>query len=325
MSSRGVSIDLRGYDTPTFYAIWVDRAWIDARVVTDVRVEVVMAGRQSPVLVRQQLGMLLREHREANSLTAQQVAKTLEVTPAVITRLERGQRRPGVIYVKALCQLYGLGKTETDQLLSLARAGHEDGWWERLDLRSGASEFIGFESGAASIHAFELGFVPGLLQVPSYIDAVLSTRRPRFEEDEQAKARAARIARQAILTGPDPVAFHAIIDEGVLRRTVATPSVMREQLHHLVEQSQLPNLKLQVLPSSSGSTIGAGGAFSVLSFSEGVSSDVAHVETPLGSIWQKGEGAARCKAIFTEIAELSATEQESLDLLNAILHSHWKA
>ncbi|GAA0517136.1 transcriptional regulator [Paractinoplanes deccanensis] len=284
-----------------------------------------MSGQRSPVLMRQQLGVLLREYREGTGRTAADVARQLEVNASVITRLERGQRRPGILYVRALCDLYGLDKADADRLLSLARAGHESGWWERLDLRAQAAEFIGFEAGASAIDAYELGYIPGLLQTTEYARSALNSRRPRYSDSELSRLVQARMTRQQIIAGPDPVKYHALVDEGVLHRNAATPSVMRSQLEFLVEVSSMPNVTLQVLPFSAGTSLGAVGAFTVLSFSAGPVEDVAHVETPLGSIWHRDEGAARCKAIFRELAQIAASETESLHIIGEVIDTRWKA
>jgi hypothetical protein len=74
--------------------------------------------------------------------------------------------------------------------------------------------------------------VPGLLQTEDYARAVLSTR-VGATEDEIDETVAARLVRQKILERDQPPELWAILDEGVLRRPVGGPDVMRGQLTHL--------------------------------------------------------------------------------------------
>jgi len=74
---------------------------------------------------------------------------------------------------------------------------------------------------------------------------------------------AGRLARQDILAGDNPPVVYAVFDEAALRRQVATAEVMREQLAHLADLSQRPNVLLQILPFSAGPHVGLQGGFTI--------------------------------------------------------------
>jgi len=56
---------------------------------------------------------------------------------------------------------------------------------------------------------------------------------------------------------------YAVFDEAALRRQVATAEVMQEQLAHLADLSQRPNVLLQILPFSADPHVGLQGGFTI--------------------------------------------------------------
>jgi hypothetical protein len=86
------------------------------------------------------------------------------------------------------------------------------------------------------------------------------------------------MARQAILSRPNPPSLWVVLDEAVLRRPIGGPATMRAQLKHLIEMSQRPNVTVQVIPFKAGGHAAAGGAFSLLRFAEHDLSDVVFLE-----------------------------------------------
>jgi hypothetical protein len=54
--------------------------------------------------------------------------------------------------------------------------------------------------------------------------------------------------RARLLFRPDAPQLWAVIDESVLLRVLGSTEVMREQLAHLVEMAERPNVTLQIVP-----------------------------------------------------------------------------
>jgi hypothetical protein len=70
---------------------------------------------------------------------------------------------------------------------------------------------------------------------------------PGIDQEQAAAMVDVRMARQAILGGPDAPEVIAILDELVLRyRLIGTPETMVAQIDHLLEMSQWPNVTIQV-------------------------------------------------------------------------------
>jgi hypothetical protein len=87
-----------------------------------------------------------------------------------------------------------------------------------------------------------------------------------------------RTNRQGVLSRPEPVRLWAVVDEAVLRRPIGGVKSMIEQLDHLIDQSQLPNVTLQVMPFSVGGHAATGGAYSILRFPEQDLPDMVYIE-----------------------------------------------
>ncbi len=69
-----------------------------------------------------------------------------------------------------------------------------------------------------------------------------------------------------------------MIDEAALRRLVGGKNLMREQLEHLVELSQLPHVTVQVLPFEMGAHPGINGQYAILEFPDASDSSVVYIE-----------------------------------------------
>ena len=57
-----------------------------------------------------------------------------------------------------------------------------------------------------------------------------------------------------------------ILDESALRRANGDAEIMTDQLEHLVKMSERPEIVIQVIPDSVGSTAAGGRSFTILTF-----------------------------------------------------------
>jgi hypothetical protein len=88
-----------------------------------------------------------------------------------------------------------------------------------------------------------------------------------------------RIRRQdRVTTDTNPLRLWTVLDEAALRRVVGSRSVMREQLEHLIELSQVPHVTVQVLPFEVGAHPGINGQYAILEFVDAADSSVVYIE-----------------------------------------------
>jgi len=129
-----------------------------------------------------------------------------------------------------------------------------------------------------------------------------------------------RLARQALLTRPDPPSLWVVLDEAVLRRPIGGLTVMRAQLEHIIEMSQLPNVTVQVVPFTAGGHAAAGGQFSVLRFGEYDLPDVVYLEQLTSSLYlDKREIVDSYLAVMERLCIEAATPANSVKTLRAAL------
>ena len=96
------------------------------------------------------------------------------------------------------------------------------------------------------LRLFQPALVPGLLQTPEYMRAILS-RHEDLTEETVRRTVSARLERQEVLYD-ETKQFRFVITEPVLRWLIVPPMVMVGQLDRLASASRLPNIDVRVVP-----------------------------------------------------------------------------
>ncbi|HKT06216.1 MAG TPA: helix-turn-helix transcriptional regulator [Rugosimonospora sp.] len=216
-----------------------------------------MAVGSPPTVRRRQLGRELRRLREDAGLLAEALAERLHCSPSRVSRIETARIRIGPGTVHEILDALGVHGDERARLVALAREAEEPGWWQAYTdaLPLPYATYISLESEAVSLKAFEPTLVYGLLQTREYARAVIEPGARHQQPSEVAARIEARLARQRVLTKPDPVRLHVVLDEAVLHHAVGGHEVLRAQLQRLVELARRPNVTIQVLPFEKSSAL----------------------------------------------------------------------
>jgi Domain of unknown function (DUF5753)/Helix-turn-helix domain len=207
--------------------------------------------RPSANMYRHQLQAL----REKAGLSYEQAAQAIYSSEWTIRRVERAEGGLKPLTVKSLLQAYGITDPgEIDTFVALARDASKPGWWHSYDdvLPPWFRTAVGLEESATLIRAYEPQVVPGLLQTDGYIRAITEASFPAASADFTERAVALRLARQHLLTRPEPPAYWVVLDETVLRRPIGGRHVMRSQLEHLIAAAAQPKVTIQVIPFAAG-------------------------------------------------------------------------
>jgi len=272
-----------------------------------------------PTVRRILLGSQLRRLREARQITRDQAGYAIRASESKISRMELGRVPFKERDVADLLTLYQVtDEAERAPLLALANAANVPGWWHRYGdvLADWFQPYLGLEEAASIVRAYELQFVPGLLQTPSYARAVISAGNPGVPAAEIDRRVAMRAARQKVLARPDPLRLWAVIDEAALRRPIGGTDVMRSQLQALIEKVRLDNVIVQVMPFRYGSHAAESGAFSILRFPERELPDVVYIEHLTSAIYlDKRQDVDR----YLQTMERLSTQAEPRDRTPAIL------
>lgn len=276
-----------------------------------------MATRYSPTIRRRRLSAELVRIRRAAGLTSEQLAAKLEMSKSSYSNIETGaKQRPTITEVRAIldaCEMQS-GR-EYEEILDLARQSRERGWWARYgDVLS--TKYVGFETEASTITTWEPTVIPGLLQVPAYME-VLAQAALAHPEDAR-RAVDARIKRQQILTDEDPPELWAIFDETALLRLDDYPEVRRAQVTHLLEMAQQPNVTLQMTEASKLNP-GSGGPFVLLDFPNTVDPTVIYLETDTDGLYlERPDEVARYRNLINHLRLGALRPGETISRLEQI-------
>ncbi|WP_326694825.1 helix-turn-helix domain-containing protein [Streptomyces sp. NBC_01766] len=249
---------------------------------------------------RRQLGAMMRKLRARKGMTLEEAGRLVDVSKATISRYETQQGPVKWPVVDALCREYGASEAERRALVSIAKDAKRQGWWSTFSdsIPETMNLLLTLEDEAVREDHFNCLYVPGLLQTRSYTEAVQSASEMRLPPEETKRLVDIRMKRQEILARDKPLHLWAILDESVIRRVVGSRDVMREQLDHLLQANQSPDITLQVLPFSKGAHSAAMGSFVILGGAE-PSLDVVYVDIHLGSLFmEKDEELDRYRLAF---------------------------
>ena len=238
-----------------------------------------MTSNVNPTVRRRRLGQELRKLREDKGMTAEEVAERLLVSQSKISRLENGRRSISQRDVRDLCGVYEVEDQRiVDSLMQMAKDSRQQGWWHAFgDIPY--SVYIGLETDAESLRVYEPQIITGLLQTRAYAEAIIRGGSPEASDADNDKRVEVRLRRQGRITADtEPLRLWVVLDEASLHRIVGSRPVMREQLEHLIEMSQLPHITVQVLPFEVGAHAGINGQYSILEFADAADSSVVYIE-----------------------------------------------
>ncbi|MDQ1037863.1 transcriptional regulator with XRE-family HTH domain [Streptomyces sp. V3I8] len=283
-----------------------------------------MSTQESGSVVRRMLlGSHLRRLRESRGITREKAGYSIRASESKISRMELGRVSFKTRDVEDLLTLYGIAdEAERTSLLSLAKEANVAGWWHSYSdvLPSWFPTYVGLEGAAALIRSYEVQFVHGLLQTEAYAHAVVARGMRGAGRADIDRRVALRLERQKYLVAETAPEFHVVLDEAALRRPYGDRNVMRGQLQHLIDISQRPNVRLQVMPFSLGGHAGESGAFTMLSFPESDLSDVVYLEQLTSALYlDKREDVAQYEKAMKELQQDSPGPDESRDLLRGLL------
>ncbi|MFF4338713.1 helix-turn-helix domain-containing protein [Kitasatospora sp. NPDC001540] len=273
---------------------------------------------------RIQLGAQLRRLREARGVTREDAGYSIRASESKISRMELGRVGFKQRDVADLLTLYGVDDEESRAaLLGLVGGTNAPSWWHGYgDVVPGWFQtYLNLEDAADLVRSYEVQFVPGLLQTPEYVHAVMRAGSPAAPAEEIERRAAVRLRRQErFLAEGARARLELIVDETALRRPCGGPEVMRGQLERLAELSLRENVSLRVLPLGMGALAADSGAFTVLCFPEPDLSDVVYVEQFTTALYlDKPAEVAEYASALERVSAAALSEEETRGLLAELL------
>ncbi|RAY16856.1 XRE family transcriptional regulator [Actinomadura craniellae] len=284
--------------------------------------------RRAPTARHRKLIQELRRLREERGLRQEDVARELDWSLSKQEKIERGAIAVRPADVRAMLHLFGLAtpdhQQQFDTLLRLARDARVKGWWHDYGnaIPDWFESFVGFEADAEELHVYQNQIIPGLLQTRDYATVISAAVRPSLPAEEIESTVAARMKRQSRLSGTKPLRLWAILDESILHRQVGGSGVMADQLRHLLEVGERPNITIQVLPFSVGAHASVGTSFVVLQFPEPGDPDLVYLEDLTSSAYLEDDPHIfRYTVAFDHIKSAALSDRDSALLIAKLVEN----
>lgn len=168
-----------------------------------------------------------------------------------LSRIETGKISPAAADVERVLTAIGVSEEAKAEYLEQARAeATEATAWrlvQRMGLHRAQEQVRALEARMTRLKVFQPALVPGLLQTPEYIHAILS--RHGLTDDVRNRTARSRLARQRVLHDVSKDQ-QFIITENVLRWRIVSAGRMAEQIDRLISLSRLASVDVAVIPFS---------------------------------------------------------------------------
>ncbi|MEU7425813.1 helix-turn-helix transcriptional regulator [Streptomyces sp. NPDC040750] len=205
------------------------------------------------------VGRQIKVWREAAGLRQTELGTLIGYGADLVSAVERGVRVPQPEFLDSSDVALGAeGKLS---------AMKED--VERARYPKNVRDLKKLEDESVEMGAYAALHVHGLLQTPEYAQALYAMRRPPYSEAEIERLVTARMARKSVFERLPRPLLTFVQEEVTLRRPIGGRMVLRRQLEHLLELSQLRHVEIQVMPTDREDHAGMMGSFRVLKLRKG--------------------------------------------------------
>lgn len=263
-----------------------------------------------------ELGAELQARRKAAGLTLRELEKLVGMSNAKISLWENGHRLPSLDDLGTVLDALKVVGDERERILAMRREAEGPGVLVAGTTTIGAqlAKLIEWEQGARRITDVAPLVVPGLLQTADYARAILAGL-PDIETRVALRMGRCEVLRRS----RNPVQLRALIEDEVLVRAFAPPDVMADQLRHLLKMAELPNVTIQLVPSTGARyTPMLAGPFILFDFDTAPS--IVHLEhyRASASLWEDADVLEFREAV-EQIAGVAMSPERTFDVIGELI------
>ncbi|MGP4110354.1 helix-turn-helix domain-containing protein [Streptomyces sp. 4N509B] len=280
-----------------------------------------MAPRQTPTVRQRRFGTELRRLRDAAGMSAPKAAELLGSDRTMISNIESGRFGISEERLRRLASIYGCDDSVLIDALATMTGGRKGGWWEeyRGKIPPDFLDVSEVEHHAMRLRTVQTALLPGLFQTEDSARAQFDLVVPRLPRLEVELRVAHRMARQAVVTGDDPIPFVGVIHEAALRMQVGGRGVAREQLRHLLTEGERDNVTLLVVPFAAGGFPLIGDS---VMYAEATipNLDTVHMDSPTGAVFiDAPTQLSNFRKTLDMVEAVALTASKSKDLILTVL------
>ena len=275
---------------------------------------------RSTVTARQaRLGAELRKLRERAGPSIREASEITGVAQSKISMMEAGRVGVSAERVRHLASQYACDDPALVEALVAMATERGPGWWEeyREAVPTGYLNVAELEHHAAELQTFQGAHIPALLQTEEQMRGVFASSVPLLSEEQREVRVRFRLRRQEVL---DKIGYAALIHEAALRIRAADSKVARNQLLHLIEQSEQPQVAIRIVPFEAD---GFAGISAPVVYANGPVSqldtalvDTAHGGAYLGAVAQ----LHRYRVVLRTIEKMALGTVDSRDFIHRLVH-----
>ncbi len=200
---------------------------------------------------RRDFGARLGEIRKSAGLTARALATRCGWHESKVSRIEHGKTSASADDVSAWAAACDAAGETADLLASLESIEGMFIEWRRMErtgLRRAQQSVLPLWERTRWFRTYSSWLVPGAVQTPGYIAAVLRAIAERRDSpDDVDDAVQVRAERLRLLREGDR-RFAVLVEESVLYNVIGDADVMAGQLGHLLTVRELPSVSLGIIP-----------------------------------------------------------------------------
>lgn len=274
-----------------------------------------------PTVERMLLGGMLKRFRERSGLSQVEAGQHVGQDDTRIGRVESGVATLAADALDKLLAFYRVDANERETALvfgfearkRVARRTHV-----YVDTLPGAFQrFADLEASAHTILWYESSVIPGLLQSPAYVRAIIAVGENTWWKPSPAilENRAEfRLQRQKNTWESDiSKELHFIIGEAALHEIVGSADVMVEQLRHLQKiMDERRDTTIQLVPFTTPGNPARGGGFTVLDFgSNALTVGFTPVMNGPSAFYDSDENVTPMIRTFRHISQLALSHEET--------------
>ncbi|MTE15425.1 transcriptional regulator [Nocardia sp. CT2-14] len=183
--------------------------------------------------------------------------------------------------------------------------------------------FYGLEAGAQSVRSFENIVIPGLLQIEDYTRVLMKARVTTGRPTEVESRVSARLRRQRLLEGPDPLELSVVVGQAALMYRVGDDDIRSRQLQHLIAMAERhpDTLDIRIIPYEAGGAIASlnSATFHLLDFKSARLPTLGWIEAAAYfEIVDDPKRVTALEYLFDQIRSIALDHQRSLELIKEI-------
>ncbi|WP_328290509.1 helix-turn-helix transcriptional regulator [Nocardia aurantiaca] len=279
----------------------------------------------SPTVANWELMLRIRSRADDRGVKTAAIAKALDVSQQYWSALTRGRGTLAEDKLKDLMALLEFDIDERAELLALrdiAKGRHPFAEYSAL-FNEQLMRFYGLEAGAQSVRSFENIVIPGLLQIEDYTRVLMKARVTTGRPTEVESRVSARLRRQRLLEGPDPLELSVVVGQAALMYRVGDDDIRSRQLQHLIAMAERhpDTLDIRIIPYEAGGAIASlnSATFHLLDFKSARLPTLGWIEAAAYfEIVDDPKRVTALEYLFDQIRSIALDHQRSLELIKEI-------